>query len=153
MSGSGRIRTCSSCAWDQTRAVHREDVFTSEAGRQDDLLVLPGGLARQACLTVQQRDAGGPLPLGGRGQAVLPGVIVGEGLLDAAAGEGSYALVDRQGLPQAGGALAGVAVLEVAAADAFQGACFLPGSAKLSCDGKGLGVVVAGLVAVGGPGR
>jgi hypothetical protein len=57
----------------------------------------------------------------------LPGVLVAEGLLDAAGGGGSDALVDRQGLPQAGGALAVVAVLEVAAADAFQGACFVRG--------------------------
>lgn len=57
------------CGWDRTRAAHREDVFTAEAGR--------------------------PLPLGGRGQAVLPGVMVAEGVLDAAGGGGSDAPVDR----------------------------------------------------------
>ncbi len=79
--------------------------------------------------------------------------MVVEGLLDAAGGGGSDALVDRQGLPQAGGALAGVAVLEVAAADAFQGACFLQGSTEVAGDGQRLGVVVAGLAAGCGPGR
>ena len=46
----------------------------------------------------------------------------------------------------------GVAVAEVAVADAFQGACFLRGGAEVAGDGQRLGVAVAGL-AVCGPGR
>jgi hypothetical protein len=83
----------------------------------------------------------------------LPGVLVAEGLLDAAGGGGSDALVDRQGLPQAGGALAGVAVAQVAAAGPFEGSCFLQGGAEVAGDGQRLSVVVAGLAAIGGPGR
>ena len=44
-----------------------------------------------------------------------------EGFLDAPGCGGCDALVDGQCLLQAGGAFAGVAVLEVAAAGAFQG--------------------------------
>ena len=50
-----------------------------------------------------------------------------EGFLNAPGAWGSDALVDRERLPQVGGAFAGVAVLEVAVADSFQGACFLQG--------------------------
>jgi hypothetical protein len=78
--------------------------------------------------------------------------MVVEGLLDAAGGGGSDALVDRQCLPQAGGAFAGVAVLEVAAADSFQGTCFLKGSMEFAGDGQRLVVVVAGLMTGCGPG-
>ena len=49
--------------------------------------------------------------------------------------------------------MGGVAVAEVAVADAFQGACFLCGGAELAGEGQRLGVVVAGLAAIGGPGR
>ena len=79
--------------------------------------------------------------------------MVAEGVLDAAGGGGSDALVDRQGLPQAGGGLAVVAVLEVAAADSFQGACFVRGRAEVAGDGQRLGVLVAGLPGGRGPRR
>jgi hypothetical protein len=46
-------------------------------------------------------------------------------VLDTLGIGGSDALVDRQCLLQVGETLAGVAVPEVAVADAFQGACFL----------------------------
>jgi len=49
--------------------------------------------------------------------------------------------------------LGGVAVAEVAVADAFQGACLFRGGAEVAGDGQRLGVVVAGLAAVDGPGR
>ena len=55
---------------------------------------------------------------------------LGEGFLDAPGGGGADALVDGQGLLQAGGGLAGVAVAEVAVPDAFQGPCFLGGGAE-----------------------
>ena len=80
-------------------------------------------------------------------------MLVVEGLLDAAGGGGSDPLVDRQRLPQAGGAFAGVAVLEVAAADSFQGARFVRGGAEVAGDDQGLGVLVAGLPAGPGPRR
>ena len=55
-----------------------------------------------------------------------PGGVVAEGFLDALRGWVlSDALVDRDGLLQLGGACACVAVLEVAAAEALEGACFL----------------------------
>ena len=78
---------------------------------------------------------------------------LGEGFLDAPGGGGCDALVDGKGLVQAGSAFAGVAVAEVAVADAFQGACFLRGGAELAGDGQRLGVVVAGEAAIGGAGR
>ena len=74
-----------------------------------------------------------------------------EGFLDAPGGGGCDALVDGQGLPQEGGGFGAVAVVEVAVAGSFQGACFLRGGAELAGDGQGPGVVVAGLAAVGGP--
>lgn len=74
-------------------------------------------------------------------------------MLDALGGGGSDALVNRQCLVQVGGAFAGVAVLEVAVADAFQGACFLQGYAELAGKGECLAVVVAGLPAGRGPGH
>ena len=79
--------------------------------------------------------------------------MVVEGLLDAAGGGGADALVDRQCLLQAGGALAGMAVVEVAVADSFQGACFVREGAEVAGDGQRLGVVVAGLAAGPGAGR
>jgi hypothetical protein len=48
-----------------------------------------------------------------------------EGVVDAPGSWGRSALVDGECLLQPGGAVAGVAVLEVAGADSFQGACFL----------------------------
>ena len=54
-------------------------------------------------------------------------------------------LGDRERLLQVAGGLAGFAVLEVAAADSFQGACFRHGQAHASGNGKRLGVVVPGL--------
>jgi hypothetical protein len=53
-----------------------------------------------------------------------------EGFLDAAGGGGCDALVDGKCLFQAGSGFAGVAVAKMAAADAFQGACFLRGMPK-----------------------
>ena len=78
---------------------------------------------------------------------------LGEGFLDAGGVGGADVLVDGKCLLKAGGGFAGVAVAEVAVADAFQGACFLQGGAEVAGDGQRLGVVVAGLVAIGGPGR
>jgi len=79
--------------------------------------------------------------------------VVLDGLLDAPRGGGADALVDRECLLQVGGGLAGVAVLQVAVAESFQGACFFGGRAEVSGDGQGLGVVLAGLGGVCGPGR
>jgi hypothetical protein len=76
-----------------------------------------------------------------------------EGFLDAAGSGGCDALVDGEGLLQAGGAFTSVAVAEVAVADAFQGTCFFQGRAELPGNRQRLGVVGAGLAAIGGPGR
>ena len=73
--------------------------------------------------------AGRWLGLGGGGQ-----LVVLEGLLDSPGGGGADALVDRQCLPSVGGGVAGVAVLEQAAAETFQGACFLHRHADLAGD-------------------
>ncbi len=51
------------------------------------------------------------------------------------------------------GALTRGAVLEVAVADSFQGACFLQGHANVAGDGQRLGVTLAGLLGGRGPGR
>ena len=48
-----------------------------------------------------------------------------EGFLDAPRGGGSGALVDRECLPQACDGFLGIAVVEVAVANSFQGACLL----------------------------
>ena len=72
-------------------------------------------------------------------------LVVLEGFPDAPGGGGADALVDRECLPQVRGGLAGVAVLEVAVADSFQGACFLWGRADVAGDGQRPGVLVAGL--------
>jgi hypothetical protein len=58
-----------------------------------------------------------------------------ERFLDALRIGGSDALVDRQRLPQVRRAFAGIAVLDVAAADAFQGARFFLGSTEGTGDG------------------
>jgi hypothetical protein len=50
--------------------------------------------------------------------------MMAEGLLDAFGGGGSDPSVGRQGLAQRRRGLVGLAVLEVASPDAFQGACF-----------------------------
>ena len=92
----------------------------------------------------------GGLLLWGRGHVVLPELE--EGFLDAAGGGGCDALVDGKGLSQVRGAFAGVAVVEVAAADAFQRPRFLRQNADLAGDGQRPGVVVAGLAAICGPG-
>lgn len=75
------------------------------------------------------------------------GVMAEEGLLDALSAGGPDALVDGECLLQVGGSLAGMAVLEVAAAQFFQGSCFLQGRADLAGDGERLVVVVTGLLA------
>ena len=74
-------------------------------------------------------------------------------LLDALGAGCSDALVDTECLPQVADACACVAVLEVAAADAFQCACFLQRRAHTAGNGKRLVIVVAGLLAACGPGR
>ena len=78
---------------------------------------------------------------------------LGEGFLDAPGSGGCDVLIDGKCLFQAGGGFAGVAVAEMAAADTFQSPCFLCGGTELVGDGQCLGVVVAGLAAIGGPGR
>jgi hypothetical protein len=77
----------------------------------------------------------------------------GEGFLDALDVGGSDALVDGQCLPQVGGAFAGVALLQVGAADPFHGACLFELDAEFAGDGQCLAVIVAGLLAGRGPGR
>jgi len=77
---------------------------------------------------------------------------LGECFLDAPGGGGCDVLVEGKCLFQAGDGFAGVAVAEVAAADAFQGASFFRGRAELAGDGQRLSVVVAGLAAIGAPG-
>jgi hypothetical protein len=79
--------------------------------------------------------------------------MIGESFLDAPGVGGSDALVDGQCLLQAGAGFAGAAVLEVSVAGSFQGACFFQGHADLAGEGQRLGVVVAGLLGRGGPGR
>jgi len=78
--------------------------------------------------------------------------VVLDGLLDALRGGGADALVDRQCLLQVRVGLAGVTILQVALAESFQGACFLGGRADVAGNGQCLGVVLAGLRAVRGPG-
>ena len=62
------------------------------------------------------------------------------------------ALVYLECLPQVGGGLDGAAVHEVALADPFQGARLFQGHADVAGDDKRLGVVLAGVAGVGGPG-
>src|SRR5215831_13353123 len=71
--------------------------------------------------------------------------VVSEGFLDALGAGGADAVVDRKCLLQVPGGLAGVAFLEVAVADSFQGACFLGGCADVAGDGQRSGVLFAGL--------
>src|SRR5271165_2830555 len=78
---------------------------------------------------------------------------VAQGFPDAYGSGGFYPLVDRERLPQMRRGVGGVAVLEVAVADTFPGACFLQGDAGVAGDGERLGVVVAGLAGGGDPGR
>ncbi len=52
-------------------------------------------------------------------------LVVAEGFLDVLGAGGSDALVDGERLPEMGGGFGGVAVVQVAVADPFQGACFL----------------------------
>src|SRR5215468_9213125 len=73
-------------------------------------------------------------------------LVVVEGLLDAPRGQSADALVDRKRLPQVGGGFGGVAVLQVAVADSFQGACLFQGDAQVAGDGQGLDMVTAGLL-------
>ena len=76
-----------------------------------------------------------------------------EGFLDAPGGRGADVLVDRECLLQVRGSLAGVAVLQVASAKSFQGACFLWGRADVAGDGQRPGVLVVGLLCGRGPER
>jgi hypothetical protein len=75
-----------------------------------------------------------------------------ECFLDAQGIRDADALVDRECLPEVCGASAGVAVLEVAVADSFQGARFLGGHGDVAGDSERLAVVVAGLAGSGGAG-
>ena len=75
-----------------------------------------------------------------------------KGYLNAPGGGGCDALVDGKGLLEVRGVFAGVPVAKVAAAEAFQGACFFRGGTEFAGDGQRPGVVM-GLAAVGGPGR
>lgn len=68
------------------------------------------------CGSFEYEFGSGGLPLWGRGQIALPDLV--EGFLDAPNVGGADALVDGKGLLQAGGGFAGVAVAEVAVADA-----------------------------------
>ena len=73
-------------------------------------------------------------------------LVLLQGFLDTpGGGVGSDALVDGECLLQVRRGLAGVAVVEVAVADAFQGARFLQRRADVVGDGQRLAVVVAGL--------
>jgi hypothetical protein len=71
--------------------------------------------------------------------------VLAQGFPDPLGVRGADALVDGQGLLPVRGGVAGVAVLEQAVAEAFQGAGFLRRSADLAGDGQRLGVVFAGL--------
>jgi hypothetical protein len=51
--------------------------------------------------------------------------MLAQGFLDALSAGAFDALVDRECAQERRGGLAGVAVLEMAVADSFQGACFL----------------------------
>jgi hypothetical protein len=84
-------------------------------------------------------------PLVGQVEVGWLGPMLAQGFLDALRVRGSDALAGSERLPQAGGAFAKVAVVEVAVAYAFQGAGLLEGCADLGCDGERLAVVVAGL--------
>jgi hypothetical protein len=72
--------------------------------------------------------------------------VVLECLLDALGAGDPDALVDRECLPQVRGAFGGVAVLKVAVAKSFQGACLLEGNAQVADDGQRQGVAVTGLL-------
>src|SRR5215468_4989791 len=80
-------------------------------------------------------------------------LVVLDGLLDASRGGGADALVDRECLTQTVQALVVVAVLDVGPAESFEGARFFWGRFDVAGDGQRLGVVLAGLRGVGGPGR
>jgi hypothetical protein len=86
---------------------------------------------------------------GGRGPGLRPGgceLVLLQGFLDApGGGVGSDALVDGECLLQVHHGLAGVAVVEVAMAGAFQGARFLQRRADVAGDGQRLAVAVAGV--------
>src|SRR5580658_2829675 len=72
--------------------------------------------------------------------------MLAQGVLDALGGWGADALVDGECMPQVGGSLARVAVMEVAVADSVQGSCFLQGRADLTGESKRLVMVVVGLL-------
>ena len=72
--------------------------------------------------------------------------VVAEGFLDLPGTGRSDALIDRQCLPQVRGGLTAVAVVEVTAADALQGACLLEEEARRGSRAmaSSLGVLTAG---------
>ena len=71
--------------------------------------------------------------------------MLAQGFLNALRIRGADAFVDGECVPQVHCGLTGVGVVEVAVADAFQGAGFVEGCADLGGDGERLAVVVAGL--------
>ncbi len=80
-------------------------------------------------------------------------LVAAEGFLDLPGTGSSDVLIDRQCLPQVRGGLAVGAVVEVAVADAFQGAGFLEGHAEITGDGERFSVLAAGPAAFRGAGR
>jgi hypothetical protein len=80
------------------------------------------------------------------------GLMLKQDFLYAPGAWGSDALIDRECLPQVRGAFICGAVLEVAVADSFQGACFLQGHANVAGDCQRSGVTLAGPLAGRGPG-
>ena len=72
-------------------------------------------------------------------------LVLLQGFLDAPGVRSSDALVDGECVLQVHRGLAGGAVVDVAAADAFQGARFIQRRADVAGDGQRLAVVVAGL--------
>src|SRR5215831_20452672 len=79
------------------------------------------------------------------------GYGLAQGFLDALGAGGSDALIDPECLAQVVQALAGEAILKVAVADAFEGACFLKGDADVAGEDERLIVMVAGLAGGRGP--
>src|SRR5262249_40398688 len=119
--------------------------------RRSDYSVCIPGRARPWPAACLMAFAAGSRWLGLGGGECQPVAL--EGLLDAPRGRSADALVDRQCLPQVGGGLAGVAVVQVGLAGSFQGACFLRGRAEVAGDGQRLRMVPAGLQDVHGSGR
>ena len=80
-------------------------------------------------------------------------LVLLESFLDSPGAGAADALVDRECLLQKVQAFVVVAVLETGPAESFESACFLQGRAEVAGDGQRLGVTLAGLAGVRGPGR